>query len=84
MASIKTLLIALLLLLSGLTTGLGLQSAGAETLESVLMPGKVIRGHAKTEDKCEACHVRFDREGQNKRCRDCHKDVGQDITQRQG
>jgi len=82
--SIKTIFIALLLLLFGLTTGLGLRSAGAESLESVLMPGKVIRGHAKTEQKCEACHVRFDREGQNKRCRDCHKDVGQDMAQKQG
>jgi len=82
--SIKTIFVALLLVLSGMTAGPGVRPAQAESLESVLMPGKVIRGHAKTEDKCEACHVRFDREGQNKRCRDCHKDVGQDVAQKQG
>jgi hypothetical protein len=82
--SVRTAFVLLLLVLSGLTTGVGLRQAGAESLESVLMPGKVIRGHAKTEEKCAGCHVRFDREGQNRLCRDCHKDVGQDMAQKQG
>lgn len=73
-------LAALHLLLAGIVPGVAM----ADTLESVLMPGKVIRGHAKTEDKCDACHVRFDREGQNGRCRECHKNVSRDIQARQG
>ncbi len=72
----------MLLALTGLVPGSG--TASADTLESVLMPGKVIRGHMKTEGKCDACHVRFDREGQNGRCRDCHKDVSRDIQAKQG
>lgn len=83
MFSIKTVFVALLLLL-GMTTGLGLRQAEAQSLESVLMPGKVIQGHAKAEGKCENCHIRFEREGQNRLCRDCHKDVGQDMARRQG
>lgn len=83
MVSIKTVFVALLLLL-GLTTGLGLRQAEAQSLESVLMPGKVIQGHAKAEGECANCHVRFEREGQNRLCRDCHKDVGQDMVQKQG
>jgi hypothetical protein len=80
----KTVFIALLLLLTGLTAGLGLRQAEAQSLESVLMPGKLIQGHAKAEGKCANCHVRFDREGQDRLCRDCHKDVGQDMAQKQG
>lgn len=84
MASIRTIFVALLLLLSGVTAGLGPRLAEAGTLENVLMPGKLTRDHAKAEGKCTNCHVRFDREGQNRLCRDCHKDVGQDMAQKQG
>lgn len=72
------------LALGGYIPGAGLGVAGADSLESVLMPGKVISGHAKTEGKCDACHVRFDREGQNGKCRECHKDVSRDIQSKQG
>lgn len=84
MASIKTIVAALILLLAGLAPGMGLGPAEAGSLESVLMPGKVIRDHAKAEGSCANCHVRFDREGQDKLCRDCHKDVGRDMAQKQG
>ena len=40
-------------------------TARADTLESVMMPGKVIQGHLKWEDSCQKCHKRFDKEGQN-------------------
>ncbi len=56
----------------------------ADSLESVLMPGKVIQGHAKTEGQCNKCHVRFNRAGQDALCGDCHKEVARDIAQRQG
>lgn len=58
--------------------------AQAQSLESVLRPGDVIAGHAKWEDDCAACHVRFDRAAQDGRCTDCHKDVGADMRTRQG
>ena len=31
-------------------------AAGAQSLEGVLMPGKVISGHAKFEEQCAKCH----------------------------
>src|SRR5665647_2474168 len=59
-------------------------SASADTLESVMMPGKVIQGHLKWEDSCQKCHKRFDKEGQNQLCKDCHKEVNKDVTQKKG
>lgn len=58
--------------------------AQAQSIESVLSPGKVIEGHAKLEDDCKACHVRFDRAAQDRLCMDCHKDVGQDVRAKAG
>ena len=59
-------------------------NAGADTIESVMMPGKVIQGHAKWEDSCQKCHKRFDKEAQNTLCKDCHKDINIDIAQKRG
>ncbi len=56
----------------------------ADSLESVLMPGKVIKGHAKTESQCNKCHVRFNRAGQDALCGDCHKEVARDVSLKQG
>ncbi|MBL8346539.1 MAG: cytochrome C [Rubrivivax sp.] len=58
--------------------------AAAQSLESVLRPGDVIAGHAKWEDECAQCHVRFDRAAQDRLCMSCHKDVGQDVRERIG
>lgn len=58
--------------------------ATAQSLESVLRPGAVIAGHARWEDDCASCHVRFDREAQTGRCMDCHKDVARDVRDRTG
>ncbi len=69
-------LVMLALCLSGL--------AQAQSIESVLSPGKVIEGHAKLEDDCKACHVRFDRAAQDRLCMDCHKDIGQDMRAKAG
>jgi hypothetical protein len=38
-----------------------LMPAAAQSLESVLRPGDLIRGHAKWDEDCTQCHVRFDR-----------------------
>jgi len=56
----------------------------AENLESAIMPGKLIHGHTKYEDDCANCHKRFDKEGQDKLCMDCHKEVGKDVASKQG
>ncbi len=58
--------------------------AAAQGLESALSPGPVIRGHAKVEEQCASCHVRFDRAAQDGRCLECHKDVGADLKARAG
>jgi hypothetical protein len=56
----------------------------AESLETVLMPGKVIEGHADLEGDCKNCHARFRKSAQNALCLDCHKDVARDVAQKQG
>lgn len=48
------------------------------------MPGKVVAGHAKLENQCDNCHVRFDRGAQNRLCLDCHKPVAVDVAAGQG
>lgn len=53
---------ALLLGLALLGCGLGgAQGARAESIETVVSPGKMSRAHAKYEGDCAQCHVRFDR-----------------------
>jgi len=66
-----------------LSCGLG-GGAAAQGIESVLRPGEVIEGHAKVEDDCGQCHVKFDRNAQDRLCADCHKDVGRDVRERTG
>jgi hypothetical protein len=56
----------------------------ADNIESVLRPGELVQGHAKWEEECTKCHVRFDRAAQDKLCVDCHKEVGQDMRERTG
>lgn len=56
-----------------------LAHAHADSMETALMPGKVIAGHADLEDNCQNCHVRFNKAGQNVLCLDCHKDVAKDV-----
>jgi hypothetical protein len=58
--------------------------AAAQTIESVLRPGDLIQGHAKWEEDCAKCHVRFERAAQDKLCADCHKEVGADMRDRKG
>jgi hypothetical protein len=58
--------------------------AQAQSIESVLRPGDLIQGHAKWEEDCSKCHVRFERAAQDRLCMDCHKEVGQDMRERAG
>jgi hypothetical protein len=56
----------------------------AQGIESILAPGKLIQGHAKLEDDCKQCHIKFDRKGQSGLCSDCHKEVGTDMKAKTG
>lgn len=59
-------------------------SASSDTVESLVMPGKVIAGHAELEGQCRKCHQPFHKEGQNLLCLDCHKDIGRDVAAKTG
>lgn len=61
-----------------------LAARGDSSAETALMPGKVIEGHAKYEDECTKCHVRFDKAGQSRLCMECHKDVASDVRGKSG
>ena len=54
-------------------------AATAQNLESAVMPGPVIQGHADLEGACQNCHIRFDRAAQPRLCLDCHKPVAADV-----
>jgi hypothetical protein len=56
-------------------------AAKADTVELVMMPGKVIEGHAKYEAECEKCHVKFDQDGQKLTCLTCHTDQAKDVRE---
>lgn len=68
-----------LLMFAGFTTNLP-----AADIERLVMPGKVISGHAKYEADCEKCHVRFSKTTQGSLCLDCHDKVAADIRTDQG
>lgn len=72
------------LMLSTLMLAGHVPGAGAVELETLVMPGPVIEGHADTEADCRSCHVAFSRERQRTLCLDCHEDVGADIKAGEG
>jgi hypothetical protein len=72
--------------LFGLVLMIGLLAYGnaQAQLETLVMPGKVISGHADIEKDCDSCHVKFERGKQTELCGACHEDVGSDIASEQG
>ena len=56
--------------------------AHADNIESVLRPGELVQGHAKWEEECTKCHVRFDRAAQDKLCADVDKALGPHTRER--
>lgn len=54
-------------------------SAHGSWVESLVMPGDVIDGHADFETDCSACHEKFDKTGQDRLCLACHKTLAADI-----
>ncbi len=58
--------------------------AFAVSMETLLMPGKVIRAHEKWEKTCSQCHDRSDVHRQTSLCVDCHKGIGADVRAHKG
>jgi hypothetical protein len=58
--------------------------AGAATVETLLMPGKVTRAHVKQEESCANCHDRSNVRSQSSLCVDCHKDIAGDLREQSG
>jgi hypothetical protein len=77
-------LIAVRWVVSLLLCLLGWSPVAAQNIESVLRPGDLIQGHAKWEEDCKSCHVKFDRNAQDRLCMDCHKETGQDVRAKTG
>ena len=74
---IKTLVLLLCFFLPGI-------SSADNVFESLLMPGKLIEGHAKYEAECSKCHSSFEKKSQTKKCLDCHDKIEKDIKTKQG
>ncbi|GAB4178718.1 MAG: cytochrome c3 family protein [Rhodocyclaceae bacterium] len=70
--------------LAGALLWLVLSPLWAQSIESVVMPGKLIQGHADLEAECRNCHVRFDRSAQTGLCLACHRKVAGDVRAGQG
>jgi len=56
----------------------------AQGIETIMAPGKMSRAHAKYEEDCAQCHIKFDRAGQDRRCLDCHKETRADVQAKTG
>jgi len=52
----------------------------AASLERLVMPGPVIKGHADLENDCSNCHRAFVASEQPALCMDCHKEIRSDVT----
>ncbi|MDE2306501.1 MAG: cytochrome C [Gammaproteobacteria bacterium] len=58
--------------------------AHAASIETLLMPGKVVRDHAKWESECSSCHDRAHPQRQTGLCLDCHKGIAADLRDHHG
>ncbi|MDJ0939369.1 MAG: cytochrome c3 family protein [Woeseiaceae bacterium] len=56
----------------------------ANSLEKLVMPGRVIEGHADTEAECGACHDDNSDAATATLCTACHEDVGADRLAQTG
>ncbi len=70
-------------LLSVVLLALPIMTAGV-TLETLVMPGPVIEGHAEYEAQCEKCHASFDKDRQRLLCLDCHEEIAEDVGKERG
>jgi Cytochrome c7 and related cytochrome c/Cytochrome c3 len=67
-----------------LACGMHLAGARAATIEKLLMPGPVVKSHAKVESDCASCHANFQRGTQDKLCFSCHKPIAADRAEKTG
>jgi len=58
--------------------------AEASVFDKMVMPGKLIQGHAKYEAECANCHESFSKSDQSSLCLDCHEKVSSDVKKRKG
>ncbi len=58
--------------------------ASAQIFEKLVMPGRVIEGHAEIEADCGACHDADTDTARASLCIDCHEDVGFDRDRSEG
>ena len=55
-----------------------------ERMEGLVMPGEVIKKHARVEKQCSKCHEPFDRTRQSRLCMECHKMIAKDVKEKKG
>jgi len=67
------------LALAAILLSLTSQLSHAADVETLVMPGPLIEGHAKLETDCKQCHSRSGRRGQRTLCLACHKKVAADV-----
>ena len=75
-------LLVVVVLLSSVPGAASAAVSPTQRLEGLIMPGEVIKGHARFETKCDKCHERFDKTKQTKLCRDCHEQIDLDIKEK--
>jgi hypothetical protein len=58
----------------------------ADSLESLLMPGEVIKGHEKYEQECSQCHDTGSKDKQGQLCVNCHahENILNDLNKKTG
>jgi hypothetical protein len=59
---------------------LTMSAAYTAEIETLFMPGELIAGHAEYESQCSHCHARFEKNNQDRLCRDCHESIDHDIS----
>jgi len=77
---LRTLSLGLVMMIALLTS----HTTAAQDIETLVMPGEVIKGHFEFESECSSCHKLFDKEGQRQLCLDCHEEVAADFEQQTG
>jgi len=76
----RTLSLGFVMMIALLTS----HTTAAQDIETLVMPGEVIKGHFEFESECSSCHKLFDKEGQRQLCLDCHEEVAADFEQQTG
>ncbi|MEO1246021.1 MAG: cytochrome c3 family protein [Pseudomonadota bacterium] len=74
----------LLLVVAVAVTCMPLESLRAQVFEKLVMPGRVIEGHAEVEADCGACHDADSDAARASLCTSCHEDVGRDREAGEG